>query len=261
MNLKKLNEEFQKILNEQNNRPNLTSFIFKNYLNPDGQNYKGRETYASTLRSVLEEMERLHHKVRVNYAGGTTAQEQFKNHCENIWKHATVRDSLSLNSSRVKKQPGLADAIKALHNYQQSLTNDLANLNKWNGKEWVNGLNQEIEELLSQDKDINKPSTFAANQSTTLYSGDEQWPLNIYLKFNKKGFSVESELNGEVVYRTKNFETIKQALDAYIDFCKEENDSTDIIVDLIENGAANFLDNTYANYLYDNLSDIYYGEL
>ena len=122
-------------------------------------------------------------------------------------------------------------------------------------------LNEEIEELLSQDKDITKTSSFVSNQSTTLYSGDEQWPLNIYLKFNKKGFSVESELNGEVVYRTKNFETIKQALDAYIDFCKEENDSTDIIVDLIENGAANFLDNSYANYLYDNLSDIYYGEL
>ena len=122
-------------------------------------------------------------------------------------------------------------------------------------------LNEEIEELLSQDKDITKTSSFVSNQSTTLYSGDEQWPLNIYLKFNKKGFSVESELNGEVVYRTKNFETIKQALDAYIDFCKEENDSTDIIVDLIENGGANFLDNSYANYLYDNLSDIYYGEL
>lgn len=176
MNIKQLNEQIEKILNEENNRPNLASFTFKNYLNSDGQNYKGRETYASTLRSVLEEIERLYNKVKTNYAGGTTPQEQFKNHCENIWKHSTVRNTLSLNDSSVRRQPGLASAIKALHNYQQSLTNDLANLNKWDGKEWVNELNEEIDNLLTPkyfyvigDSEVND-SYFSHDTYTTIPS-------------------------------------------------------------------------------------------
>lgn len=137
MDIKKLNEELKKALNEQDKSINLAKFHFKNYLNPDGQNYKGRETYSSTLKSVLEEIERLYNKVKTNYAGGTTAYEQFKTHCENIWKHATVRDVLSLHSSTVKRQPGLESAIKALHRYQDQLANDLINLTKWDGHEWI----------------------------------------------------------------------------------------------------------------------------
>lgn len=123
----------------------------------------------------------------------------------------------------------------------------------------IKKLNEEIERFLQKDSGSIELLTKPEMELTTLYSGDQEWPLNIYLKSNEKGFSVQSELNGELVARTRIFKTVKKALDAYIELCIKENESTDIIMDLIDNGTANFVDNVYADYLYDNLSDIYDG--
>ena len=118
-------------------KPDLNQFKFTDYPNEDGQSYKGRETYRKALQSVLDEIERKLNKCKYDYSGNTNPAKQAQIISNDIWRNSSVRDSLNLNSSTVKRQPGLYNAIKAVKDYQQQLINELKPLTIWNGKEWV----------------------------------------------------------------------------------------------------------------------------
>ena len=118
-------------------KPDLNQFKFTDYPNEDGQSYKGRETYRKALQSVLDEIERKLNKCKYDYSGNTNPAKQAQIISNDVWRNSSVRDSLNLNSSTVKRQPGLYNAIKAVKDYQQQLINELKPLTIWNGKEWV----------------------------------------------------------------------------------------------------------------------------
>ena len=118
-------------------KPDLSQFKFTDYPNEDGQTYKNRETYRKALQSVLDEIDRRLNKCKYDYSGDTSPIKQAQFIVNDIWRNESVRDSLNLNSSTVKRQPGLYNAIKAVKDYQQQLINELKPLTIWNGKEWV----------------------------------------------------------------------------------------------------------------------------
>ena len=118
-------------------KPDLNQFKFTDYPNEDGQSYKGRETYRKALQSVLDEIERKLNKCKYDYSGNTNPAKQAQIISNDVWRNSSVRDSLNLNSSTVKRQPGLYNAIKAVKDYEKQLIEGLKPLTVWNGKEWV----------------------------------------------------------------------------------------------------------------------------
>ena len=131
-------DKFTESLNDIQ-KPDLSQFKFTDYPNEDGQTYKNRETYRKALQSVLNEIDRRLNKCKYDYSGDTSPIKQAQFIVNDIWRNESVRDSLNLNSSTVKRQPGLYNAIKAVKDYQQQLINELKPLTIWNGQEWVEG--------------------------------------------------------------------------------------------------------------------------
>ena len=121
----------------EEHKPDLNQFKFTDYPNEDGQSYKGRETYRKALQSVLDEIERKLNKCKYDYSGNTNPAKQAQIISNDVWRNSSVRDSLNLNSSTVKRQPGLYNAIKAVKDYEKQLIKGLKPLTVWNGKEWV----------------------------------------------------------------------------------------------------------------------------
>lgn len=122
----------------------------------------------------------------------------------------------------------------------------------------LTNINEQVEQLLQED-DLNSPLPIPNEQLIPLYSGDDQYPVKIYLHHTENLFFVTEELHDEVIVRTYKYQTPEEAMDEYISLCSAEEDNDDIMMDLIQNGAPNFLDNIYADYLYRNLADAYFS--
>jgi hypothetical protein len=81
-----------------------------------------------------------------------------------------------------------------------------------------------------------------------IFDGHYEWPLQCVLRCADDGFVVISFLGGEETYRTDVFATQKEALDAYIANCQQEDAYSDLIADMLydEN---NFMDNDASQYV------------
>lgn len=135
-------------------KPNIDNYKFTDYRNPDayfGGEMPERGTYRKALKSVADEIEHQAQVVKKTYWGAKPAAKQFITELDNIWGHSSVRDTLSPSAnSHLEEQPELLQAINDVRKYGRDLLKELEPLTYWNGKEWVEPVNESICEKLER---------------------------------------------------------------------------------------------------------------
>ena len=132
--------KFIRVIKAEAIKPNIDNYNFKDYQNPDAFLYgemPERGTYRKALKSVVDEIEHQFNIVKKHYSGNMPAAKQFEIKLRNIWRHITVRDTLSTTDSSVRKQPELLQCVKDVRKYGYDLLEELKPLTQWNGNEWV----------------------------------------------------------------------------------------------------------------------------
>ena len=129
-------------------KPNIDNYKFTDYRNPDayfGGEMPERGTYRKALKSVADEIEQQARIAKKTYWGATPPAKQFRTELNNIWGHSSVRDTLSpAANSQLEDQPELLQAVNDVRKYGQDLLKELEPLTQWNGKEWVEPVNESI---------------------------------------------------------------------------------------------------------------------
>lgn len=115
----------------------------------------------------------------------------------------------------------------------------------------IKKLNEEIESLLSVNE--------AELENIPIFSGPYEWPLIVRLEGNKEGYFVTYGFEGDME-QTNIFKTAKEALDAYIEVCKEEDATSDLISDMIDAPISAFHNNDYSHYVASALENYYYQD-
>ena len=164
-------------------KPNIDDYKFTDYRNPDaffGGEMPERGTYRKALKSVADEIEQQAQVVKKTYWGNTPAAKQFRTELDNIWGHSSVRDTLSPTAnSQLEDQPELLQAVNDVRQYGRNLLKELEPLTQWNGKEWIEPVNESIIDKLGKAiyEAENEGGKFfyiigEAEESTSYYDSD-----------------------------------------------------------------------------------------
>lgn len=230
MNIKKLHEQLNNILDEEFNSKDIKSELM------DRVNSKEMEV-KSLMKQKFNKL--MNNKFDSNFQTHLNKFNELISKINRDFNEAN-RYLNEINSNSTDEYTNRANTFCIA-----KVKDFLSDINRVINKK----LNEEVENILIANDDNLK--------NMPIFSGPDEWPLIVELKRNKKGYFVTYGFEGDVE-KTKIFKTAKEALDAYIEVCIEEDASSDLIYQMVDWPFSEFHHNDYSNYVALALENYYY---